>query len=80
MRCSSDLNTVVCHEVPGIITMGQFSQALLAIDNAHTVPQRALDCRLGLAGLNEVNGPTIPLPLLRVNVGQIRVKRLDGVK
>ncbi len=31
--------------------MGQFSRVLLAIDNAHTVPQRALDCEPGLGGL-----------------------------
>ncbi len=30
--------------------MGQFSKVLLAIDNA----QRALDCRPGLGGLNQV--------------------------
>ncbi len=30
--------------------MGQFSMVLLAIDNAHTGPQRALDCRPGLRG------------------------------
>ncbi len=29
--------------------MGQFSKVLLAIDNAHTVTHRALDCRPGLA-------------------------------
>ncbi len=33
--------------------MGQFSKILLAIDNAHTVPQRVLDCGPGL-GLNKV--------------------------
>ncbi len=27
--------------------MGQFRQVLLAIDSAHTVPQRALNCRPG---------------------------------
>ncbi len=26
------------------LTMGQFSKVLLAIGNAHTVPQRAMDC------------------------------------
>ncbi len=31
--------------------MGQFSKVLLSIDNAHTVQQRALDCRPGLGGL-----------------------------
>ncbi len=29
--------------------MGKFSNVLLAIDNAHTVPQRAMDCRLALS-------------------------------
>ncbi len=29
--------------------MGQFSKVQLAIDNAHTVSQRALDCGQGLA-------------------------------
>ncbi len=31
--------------------MGQFSKVLLAIDKAHTVPQRALDCGAGLVCL-----------------------------
>ncbi len=35
--------------------MGQFSKVLLAIDNAHTVPQRAHDCRPGLYGLRWLN-------------------------
>ncbi len=34
--------------------MGQFSKVRLAIDNAHTVLQNALDCRPGLGGLNQV--------------------------
>ncbi len=37
--------------------MVQFSKVLLAIDNAHTVPQRALDRGLGLGGLNQVYRP-----------------------
>ncbi len=37
--------------------MGQFGKLLLAIDNAHTVSQRALDCRPGICGLNEVDVP-----------------------
>ncbi len=37
--------------------MGQSSQALLAIDNVNTVPQRALDCGPGLGWLNQVDGP-----------------------
>ncbi len=40
--------------------MGQFSKVLLAIDNAHTVPQRALDCGPDLGGLNQVSGPNRP--------------------
>ncbi len=43
--------------------MGQFINVLFAIDNAHAVPQSALDCRLGLDGLNQIMGPTVPLPL-----------------
>ncbi len=31
-----------------MLTMGQFSKVLSAIYNAHTVPQRALDCRPGV--------------------------------
>ncbi len=38
----------------------------LVIDKAHTVPQRAMDCGPGLGGLNQVYGPTVPLPLLRM--------------
>ncbi len=33
--------------------MGQFSKSTIAIDNAHTVPQRALDCGPGLGGLKD---------------------------
>ncbi len=40
--------------------MGKFSKVLLAIDNAHTVPQRALDCRPGLGGLRQLYGPNCP--------------------
>ncbi len=36
--------------------MGQFSNVLLAIDEAHTVTQRALDCGPGIGGLNQVYG------------------------
>ncbi len=38
--------------------MHEFSKVLhvLAIDNAHTVPQRALACRPGLGGLSQVYG------------------------
>ncbi len=42
--------------------MGQFSKVLLAIDNAHTVPQRALDCGPGLGGLKQVYAPNCPTP------------------
>ncbi len=42
--------------------MGQFSKELLVIDNAHTLPQWALDCGPGLAGLNQVYGPNHPTP------------------
>ncbi len=42
--------------------MGQFSKVLLAIGNAHTVPQRALDCGPGLGGLNQVCVPNSPTP------------------
>ncbi len=46
--------------------MGQFSKVLLAIDNAHTVPQRTLNCGPGLAGLNQVKtyGPNCPTPFV----------------
>ncbi len=40
-----------------MLTMGQFSKVLLAIDNAHTISQRALDYGPGLCGLNQVYGP-----------------------
>ncbi len=40
--------------------MGQF--ITIAIDNAHTVPQMALDCGPGLGGLNQVYGPNHPTP------------------
>ncbi len=41
--------------------MGQFSKVrnLLIV---HTVPQRALDCGLGLGGLNQVYGSNRPTP------------------
>ncbi len=32
------------------------------------VPQRDQDCRPGLGGLNQVYGPTVPLPLFRASV------------
>ncbi len=42
--------------------MGQFSNVHLAIDSAHTAPQRALDCGPGLGGLKQVYGPNRPTP------------------
>ncbi len=42
--------------------MGQFSHVLLAIDKAHIVTQRAMDCRPDLGGLNQVYGPNCPNP------------------
>ncbi len=46
--------------------MGQFSKVLLAIEKAHTVPERAQDCGPCLGGLNQVMCPTIPLILWQV--------------
>ncbi len=38
--------------------MGQFSNVLLVIDNAHPVSRRAaLNCGPGLGGLNQAYGP-----------------------
>ncbi len=34
--------------------MGQFSKVLLAIDNVHTSPQKAMDCKPGLGRLKHV--------------------------
>ncbi len=45
--------------------MGQFSKVLLAVDNAQTVTERALDCGTGLGWLKQVVGPTVLLPLFR---------------
>ncbi len=42
--------------------MGQFSKVLLVIDNAHIVPQRAMDCGPGLCGLKQVCVPNHPTP------------------
>ncbi len=44
--------------------MGKFSKVLLGIDNAHTVPERALDCGPGLGGLNQVYGYNRPTPFV----------------
>ncbi len=40
--------------------MSQFGQVLLAVDQVQTVPQMALICRSGLAGLNQIYGPNHP--------------------
>ncbi len=45
--------------------MGQFNKVLLAIDKAHTVPEKTLDCGPSSGELNQVMGPTVPLPLFR---------------
>ncbi len=50
--------------------MDQSVDVLLVIDKAYTVPQRALDCRPGIGGLN---------PLLRVSVASITTS-LPGVQ
>ncbi len=57
--------------------MGQFSKVILAIHNAHSVPQRALDCRPDLGGLNQAMGPNVPLPLFRVCVSSISTSLPD---
>ncbi len=50
--------------------MGQFSNVLLAIDEAHTVPEMALECRLGIGGLNQVYGPNHPTPSVKSICGK----------
>ncbi len=37
--------------------MDQLMHVILTIDKVHTTTQRALDCELGLGGLNQVYGP-----------------------
>ncbi len=37
-------------------------QRTIAIDHAHIVPQRVMDCGLGLGGLNQAYGPNHPTP------------------
>ncbi len=37
--------------------MDQLMNVVLTIDKVNTAPQRALDCRPGLGGLNQVYGP-----------------------
>ncbi len=55
------------------LTMDQLINVILTIDKVHTTPQRALDCRPGLCGLNQVMNPTVSLPLLRVYVEYINI-------
>ncbi len=57
--------------------MDQSVNIPLAIDKAHTVPQRALTCRPGLGGLNKFLGPTVSFPLLRVYVASITTSLPD---
>ncbi len=58
--------------------MGQLVNVLLAIDKAHTIPQRALDYIPSFGGLNQVLiVPTIPLPLFRVSVASIATSLPD---
>ncbi len=45
-----------------MLTMGQFSNELLIIDKADTVPESALDCGPNLGGLNQVYGPNHTTP------------------
>ncbi len=51
--------------------MRQFSKISIAIDNAHTTPQRALNCRPGLGGLNQVdehiNSEYVRIPFNYIN-------------
>ncbi len=65
--------------------MDQLVNVLWTIDNAH-IPQRALDCRLGLGGLNQIYGPNHPTPsarlvalLLTVQFGCIAYIYLDVI-
>ncbi len=49
--------------------MGQFNKVLyIAIDNEHTVSERAIDCGPDVGGLNLVYGPNWPPSLFRVSV------------
>ncbi len=48
--------------------MGQFST--ITIVNAHTVSQRALDCRPGIDGLNQVYGPNHHFPSVQSICGK----------
>ncbi len=44
--------------------MGHLVNVLLSIDEAHILPQRAMEYGPGLGGLNQVMGPTVRLPCL----------------
>ncbi len=57
--------------------MGKFRKILLAIDKAHTVQHRALDCRPVLGGLNQVYGPNHPTPLFNVSMANISTSSAD---
>ncbi len=41
------------------LTMGQYNKVLLAIDNAHYVPQRALGCRCNRSLPHKLNIITV---------------------
>ncbi len=70
------LNNINSNKI-NMLTMVQFSKVLLGIDKVHTVPQRVLDCRPGLGGLNQVMGPTVPLSLFRVSMANISTSLPD---
>ncbi len=48
--------------------MAQLINVLLTNDKEQTVHQSTLDCELGLGELNQIMGPTVPLPLLKLSV------------
>ncbi len=50
--------------------MGQFNNVLLAIDKAHTVPQRSLEFGPVLDGLNKVDGHNRPTPSVKSICGK----------
>ncbi len=45
--------------------MNKFGNVVLAIDRTHIVPHRAMDCRPGLGGLNQVYGLNRPIPSIQ---------------
>ncbi len=59
--------------------MGQFSNVLLVIVKANTVPQRALDCGPGLGGLNKAHMPNCRTPPFRVYVPSISTSLQIGI-